>query len=120
MTDGGYEVTVSELVEVARQYKARAEAIGQALARFRAAASLPDSAFGNLPESKSLASQYQEFCSRVTQDTAKVSDGLLSGVLKLALNAVTYSAADQVVVAYLNNLSQSAQPTGTAEPGQGG
>jgi uncharacterized protein YukE len=119
VTGGGYEVTAAELVDMAREYKARAEAIGQALARFRAGASLPDSAFGNLPESRHLALQYQDFCSRVTQDATKVSDGLVAGAVKLAQTAVTYRAADQVVAAYLNNLRQSGQRTGAAEPEQG-
>ncbi len=118
MTGGGYEVTVSELVDMAREYKARAEAIGHSLERFRAAAGVPDSAFGNLPDSKNLASQYQEFYSRVMQDTTKVSEALLTGAVKLAQTAVTYRVADQVVRAYLNNLDQSAQRTGTDEPGQ--
>lgn len=121
VTAGGYEVTFSELIAAAGDYRARAEAIGQALARFSAATGLPDSAFGNLSGSGSMASQYREFRSQVTQDATKAADSLLTGAAALAETAIRYRVADQVVMAYLHNLSQSqsGQRTQTTEPEPG-
>lgn len=109
MASGGYEVTVGELAEASGTYHAEGDDVRQALARFRAAAALPDSAFGNLPQSASMASQYQEFLEHVTQDLTRMSEALLTGSAKLAGNAAAYRRAEQVVLQYLRNIGQAGQ-----------
>jgi uncharacterized protein YukE len=95
VASGGYEVTFSKLEEAAAAYKAQGDAVRQALARFESAASLAKSAFGNLPQSGQLASQYQQFLGQVTSDVTKLSETLLTGAVKLAASSANYRAADQ-------------------------
>lgn len=95
MASGGYEVTFSELNNAAAEYKAQGDAVRESLDRFRSAADLPDSAFGNLPQSKNLALQYQQFLSQVTADMTKLYETLLTGAVKLAASAANYRAAER-------------------------
>lgn len=95
MRSGGYEVAIQHLEEAARGYEAQMEAIKQAQARFRAAADLHASAFGNLPQSAKLASQYQAFFSQVSGDMTKLWESLMSGALTLALTAIAYETAEK-------------------------
>jgi uncharacterized protein YukE len=95
VASGGFEVTFSKLDAAAAAYKAQGDAVRQALARFESAASLANSAFGNLPQSKQLASQYQQFLSQVTRDVTKLSETLLTGAAKLAASSVNYRAAER-------------------------
>jgi uncharacterized protein YukE len=95
VASGGFEVTFSKLDAAATAYQAQGDAVRQALARFEAAASLANSSFGNLPESKQLASQYQQFLGQVTRDVTKLSETLLTGAAKLAASAANYRAAER-------------------------
>jgi uncharacterized protein YukE len=95
VADGGYEVTFSKLDEAAAAYRAQGDAVRQALARFESAATLANSAFGNLPESGQLASQYQQFLGQVTRDVTKLSETLLAGAARLAASAANYRAAER-------------------------
>jgi uncharacterized protein YukE len=115
VASGGFTVIPSELIKTAARYQTEGDDVGQAQVRFRAAASLPDSAFGNLPQSKALASQYQQFFDQVTRDVTKLRQALHNGAVNLAGNAVGYMAAEQVVLAYLRNVNGQEN----AEPSQG-
>jgi uncharacterized protein YukE len=95
VASGGFEVTFSKLDGAAAAYKTQGDDVRQALERFESAASLASSAFGNLPQSKQLASQYQQFLSQVTRDVTKISETLLAGAAKLAASAANYRAAEQ-------------------------
>lgn len=92
---GGYEVAIQHLQEAARGYQAQMDAIQQAAAKFKAAANLPASAFGNLPQSGKLASEYQKFFSQVNGDMTKLWESIMSGALTLAVNAAAYEAAEK-------------------------
>lgn len=95
MASDGYEVTFGDLDQVAGVYKAQGDALRQALERFVSAANIPPSAFGNLPESGELASQYKQFLSEVMRDMTHLYEGLLTGAAKLHVNAAKYRAAEQ-------------------------
>jgi ABC-type transporter Mla subunit MlaD len=95
VASGGFEVTFSKLDEAAGAYQAQGDAVRRALAQFESAASLADSAFGNLPQSKQLASQYEQFLSQVTRDVTKLSETLLAGAAKLAASSANYRAAER-------------------------
>lgn len=95
MSGGGYEVAIAQLEDAARGYKAQMDAIQQAQARFKSAADLPPSAFGNLPQSATLASEYQKFFSQVSSDMTQLWESVLSGALTLALNALAYETAEK-------------------------
>lgn len=95
MRSGGYEVAIAHLEDAARSYEAQMEVIKQAQARFKAAADLHASAFGNLPQSANLASQYQKFFSQVSGDMTKLWESLMSGALTLALTAIAYETAEK-------------------------
>lgn len=95
MSSGGYEVAIADLEQAARAYRAQMEAIRQAQATFKSGADLPASAFGNLPQSATLASEYQKFFSQVSSDMTKLWESVLSGALTLALSALAYQAAEQ-------------------------
>jgi uncharacterized protein YukE len=95
VASGGYEVTFSKLDEAAAAYKAQGDAVRQALARFESAADLASSAFGNLPQSGQLASQYQQFLSQVRRDVTKLSETLLAGAVRLAASSANYRAAER-------------------------
>jgi uncharacterized protein YukE len=105
----GYEVTVSDLDDASAAFKPEGDAALQARTQFQAAADLPDSAFGNVPGSATMASQYQEFFDQVTQDIAKVSEALEAGAKTLSANAARYRAADQAVTDDLRRLGASGQ-----------
>lgn len=95
MPRGGYEVAIQDLEDAARGYKAQMDAIQQAQAKFKSAADLPASAFGNLPQSATLASEYRTFFSQVSSDMTKLWESVLSGALTLALNALAYETAEK-------------------------
>jgi uncharacterized protein YukE len=95
VASGGFEVTTSDLDQAAGEFKDQGTAILQAAQQFHSAAALPDSAFGNLPQSKTMASQYQQFFNQVCNDMIKLAEALETGTAKLALNAALYRAADQ-------------------------
>jgi uncharacterized protein YukE len=96
VASGGFQVTPNELDEVAEAYKAQGDAAWQALDRFQQATDLPDSAFGNLPQSKQLAAQYQEMRGQVTDDMTKLFKALLTGYANLAASAANYRTADHL------------------------
>ena len=96
MASGGYEVTTSELDRAAGAYQTQGDAIWRALERFEHATDLPDSAFGNLPQSKQLAARYQEVRGEVTNDMTKLFKALLAGYANLTMNAANYRAAEHV------------------------
>jgi uncharacterized protein YukE len=110
MASDGFSVMPGDLHEAAGDYKAQAEAIRQAGARFTSAAGLPDSAFGNLQQSAALARQYQEFRKQVTQDVATMYQALASGSATLTANAAAYQAADLIAELYLNDQADAGQP----------
>jgi uncharacterized protein YukE len=91
----GYEVMTGDLNQAASMYRSQGEALREALARFESATGIPASAFGNLPESGDLASEYKQFIARVTEDMTSLSQGLLTGGAKLRVNAAQYQAAEQ-------------------------
>lgn len=95
MSSGGYEVAIADLEKAARAYRAQMEAIRQAQAAFKSGADLPASAFGRLPQSATLASEYQKFFSQVGSDMTKLWESVLSGALTLALSALAYETAEQ-------------------------
>lgn len=95
MASGGFEVAPSKLDSTATAYQQQAEAVRNALAVFQAKASLPPSAFGKLPESAQLASEYQTFLRRVVQDLTQLHDTLSGGAIKLHLSAAEYRRADR-------------------------
>lgn len=92
---GGYEVVIQHLEDAAKGYQAQMDNLQQAAAKFTSAANLPASAFGNLPQSGKLASEYQKFYDQVNSDVTKLWESVLSGALTLALNAVAYQAAEK-------------------------
>lgn len=96
MASGGFKVTPGELDKAADAYKAQADDLWQALGRFERATDLPDSAFGNLPQSKQLAAQYQEVTGQVKKDMTKLFKALLSGYTNLTVSAANYRAADHI------------------------
>ena len=95
MASGGFEVAPSKLDGAATVYQQQAEAVRIALAAFQAKADLPPSAFGKLPESGQLASEYQTFLRRVVQDVTQLYQELHGGAIKLQLSAAEYKAADR-------------------------
>lgn len=95
MASEGFEVTFSELDEVAAAYETEAQVVQQALEQFQSAADLPASAFGNLPQSPTLASQYQQCFGEVVADITKLHDTLKEGAAKLTASAANYRAADR-------------------------
>jgi uncharacterized protein YukE len=105
----GYEVTVSDLDNASAAFKPEGNAALQARTEFQAAADLPDSAFGNMPGSATIASQYQEFFDQVMGDLTKVSEALQAGAETLSANAARYRAADQAVTDDLRRLGASGQ-----------
>jgi hypothetical protein len=100
MPSDGYQVMLGELRDAAAAYKAQGEAVRQALARFEPAFRLPDTVFGNVPNSRTLASQCQEALERIRSDLTRMQEGLATGAVKLAASAETYKAADDVVEFY--------------------
>jgi len=96
VASGGFEVTPLDLDKVADAYKAQADAARQALGRFEHASNLPDSAFGNLPQSARLAAQYQELHRQVTNDMTKLFKAFLTGYTNLAMSAANYRKADHL------------------------
>lgn len=96
MASGGFEVTPSELDSAADEYKRQVDTVRQALARFQNATDLPDSAFGNLPQSKQLAAQYHEVTGQVTSDITKLWKALLTGYANLAMSAANYRTAEHL------------------------
>jgi uncharacterized protein YukE len=95
VASGGFEVAPSKLDSAATVYREQAEAVRNALAAFQAKADLPASAFGKLPESAQLASEYQTFLRRVVQDVTQLYEALNGGAIKLQLSAAEYKAADR-------------------------
>jgi len=95
VASGGFEVAPSKLDSTATAYLQQAEAVRNALAVFRAKADLPSSAFGKLPESAQLASEYQTFLRRVVQDVTQLYEALNGGAIKLHVSAAEYRAADR-------------------------
>lgn len=91
---GGYEVTFSELEKAAAAYKAQGAVVQKALSQFEGVANLPASAFGNLPASAQMATEYSKFFTEVTQDLAKLATTLLQGSAKLTQSAANYKAAE--------------------------
>ena len=110
MAGDGFEVVLSELGDAAAAYKTQSDSVQQALTRFRAAADLPRSAFGNMSESAQLASKYQEFFSQVTQDVTKLRQTLLSGAVALSAARAQYIVAEDLVRLYLEYLKQGGPP----------
>jgi hypothetical protein len=106
MAGDGFEVVLSELGDAAAAYKTQNDSVQQALARFRAAADLPRSAFGNMSESARLAAQYQEFLGQVTNDVTKLHQTLLGGAAALAAAKAKYVVAEDLVLLYLEYLKQ--------------
>jgi uncharacterized protein YukE len=95
VASGGFEVAPSKLDSTAATYRQQAEVVRNALAAFQAKADLPPSAFGRLPESAQLASEYQTFLRRVVQDVTQLHEALSGGAIKLHLSAAEYRAADR-------------------------
>jgi uncharacterized protein YukE len=96
MSDGDkLQVEFDELEKAAAAYKNEGSDIKQALTRFQAAANVPASAFGNLAESKQLASEYEQFFERVSSDMNTLSKALLDGTAKLRASAALYRTADE-------------------------
>jgi uncharacterized protein YukE len=92
----GFEVTPTELDNVADEYKKQVDAVRQALARFQQATDLPDSAFGNLPQSAQLAKQYHQVTGQVTNDMTKLWKALMTGYANLAASAANYRKAEHL------------------------
>lgn len=99
MASGGFTVTPSQLYRASGDFKDGGEAILAARKLF-AAAALPESAFGNLPQSKQIASQYERFVRQVGDDLAKLAEALLDGTAKLALSATLYRVAGELAAAH--------------------
>lgn len=91
-------VKFQELQNASAAYKAEGGNVKQALAAFEAAADLPPSAFGNLPESSDLASQYGKFYKQIVSDMAKLSTALPDGAASLAASALVYQNAEKKLV----------------------
>jgi hypothetical protein len=92
----GFVVRTSDVDSGAEQFKAQGEVALAAGKKFAMAAALPDSAFGNLPESAMIAKKYQELHTNITSDMAKLSTALLDGTAKLAATAALYRFADEL------------------------
>jgi hypothetical protein len=100
----GFEVVLNELGAAGAAYKTQSDKVKEAVARFRLAAELPRSAFGNMANSAQLASRYEEFFSQVTTDIAKLYQTLLSGAVSLAAAKANYVIAEDLVTLYLEYL----------------
>ena len=91
----GFEVKIEALDKAAEAYKAQGEAVKADLGpQFQAAADLPASAFGRIPEAAQLAASYQEFLKQVMTDMEKLSESLITGASKLNASAANYRSAD--------------------------
>jgi len=106
----GFEVVLRELGDAGAAYKAQSDSVQRALARFRSAADLPRSAFGNMSQSAQLTSKYQEFFSQVTNDVTKLHQTLLSGAAALAAARAKYIVAEDIVLLYLEYLKRDGPP----------
>jgi uncharacterized protein YukE len=91
----GFEVKFDALEKAAEAYKAQGEAVKADLGpKFQAAADLPASAFGRIPEAAQLAASYQGFLKQVMTDMEKLSESLITGASKLNASAANYRSAD--------------------------
>jgi uncharacterized protein YukE len=99
-------VKFRELQNAAAAYNAEGADVKQALAAFKEAAKLPPSAFGNLPESSDLASQYAAFYNQIVSDMTKLSTALPEGAVSLAASAVVYQNAEKKLVQQLAEIKK--------------
>lgn len=90
----GFEVTPQELHNTAAAYGTQSDVVQQALAKFEAETNLPDSAFGNLPNSAQFASQFNTFGKQVKADMETLVKSLAAGDKKLATNALNYQTTE--------------------------
>lgn len=90
----GFKVTPGELHNTAAAYQAQMAAVQQALATFKAKADLPASAFGNLPNSPQMASQFKTFYDQIVSDMTALANSLKAGGHKLAVNATNYQTTE--------------------------
>lgn len=118
MASGGYEVTFSDLMKAAVAYEDHGRDVKQALARFRSAADLPGSAFGNLAESGKMASGYEEFLGQTTQDITKLCESLVNGAVNLAGTAGRYWATEELIMRYLRYRQEVKQDNANLANGQ--
>jgi len=91
----GFEVKITALDDAEATYKAQGSAVTSYQGEFRSGASLPASAFGNLPQSGQLATQYEAFFKRVLNDMSTLSKALGDGGTKLAVAAKNYRKAER-------------------------
>jgi hypothetical protein len=91
---GGYQVELEALDKAAAAYKAQGAAVERYLEEFLSKASIPDSAFGNLPQSAQLASQYRAFLDQVRSDITKLSQSLNGGGERMSASAANYRSAE--------------------------
>lgn len=90
----GFEVTPQDLHTTAAAYGSQSDVVTQALAKFEAVTNLPDSAFGNLPNSAQFASQFKTFGKQVKADMEALIKSLAAGDKKLTTNAVNYTTTE--------------------------
>jgi uncharacterized protein YukE len=90
----GFEVTPQELHNTAAVYGTQSGAVTKALAAFEAATNLPDSAFGNLPNSAQFATQFKNFEKQVKADMQALINSLAAGDKKLTTNAQNYTTTE--------------------------
>lgn len=90
----GFEVTPPELHNTAAVYGTQSEAVKQALATFEAGTNLPESAFGNLPNSSQFATQFANFGKQVKADMQALVNSLAAGDKKLTANALNYQITE--------------------------
>ena len=114
MASDGFQVVPGELADAAKVFSAQAVAVQEALARFKSAWRVTGSSFGRLPNAQAMGSRCQEVRDHITGDLTKMHDELHKGAGSLALSAVTYQAADEVVEFYLWLMSHAREQGRTA------
>lgn len=100
-------VKFEELQKAAAAYKTEGGDVQEALTKFEAAANLPASAFGNLPESKQLASQYETFYKQVVGDMTKLAKSLPEGAASLAASAALYHRAEENIAQQIAQIGKT-------------
>lgn len=90
----GYNVVPDSLQHAGDAFAAQGTQVTKALDDFVAAAQLPDSAFGSLPNSWELANQYHDFFAQVASDLAALRTSFVESGGRLHTTAENYRTAE--------------------------
>ncbi|MDQ6875034.1 MAG: hypothetical protein M3042_08255 [Actinomycetota bacterium] len=90
----GYQITASALDRARQVFDAQGQEVTAQHAQFRGEAALPDSAFGNLPQSYDYANKYQAFYKQIQDDLQRLQESLTGCGDRLGACAENYRAAE--------------------------